>query len=129
MQATIQNRKSPAAFLLLLAVLACILAMAAVTSKVTPRSHAVSKHGPLVSFHARRCNLFNNIFQTWTSKGRGTYAEICDYNKLDRLSDDKTWSVRIVDKITGEEITVIKHIGDYGSLEAYLLRQMYIFLE
>ena len=123
------QRTNPLPFLLLIVIAAAgILALAAVESTVTETSHAVAKHGSALTMHARQCNQDNNVFQVWLSKSRGNFAEVCDLNNFDMMDPEKTWSVRIIDRVTGAEVTVFKHTGDLLSLEEYLVRQLYILL-
>ena len=127
------QRSNPLPFLLIIVIAAAgILALAAVESTVTEQSHAISKHGSSLTMHARQCNQNNDVFQVWLSKSRGgiagNFAEVCDLNNYDMMDPEKTWSIRIIDKLTGAEVTVFKHTGDLLSLEEYLVRQLYILL-
>ena len=115
--------------ILLMLILLGIVALASLPSIVNGRSHAVAKHGIAIASFARTCEAKGKIFQRWQSFQRGTKAQICEYN-IDELWDNtKEFSIRIIDSKTGEEMTVFKHTGDYKSLDAYLTRQQYIFME
>lgn len=124
-------RRTGGANIILIALLLLLglLAIAAVESTVTSRSHAMSKHGAAVTTHARMCNQQNNVNQIWYSHSRGTKIELCEMNLEDWADPDKTWTLRVIDAKTKEEITVFGHTGDYFSVEDYLVRQLYIFLE
>ena len=121
-------RTNPLLVLVIIILAAAILALAAVESSVTETSHAVAKHGSALTAHARQCNRDNNVFQVWQSSSRGNFAEVCDLNNFDMMDSEKTWSIRIINKVTGQEITVFRHTGDLLSLEEYLVRQLYVLL-
>lgn len=106
-------------------ILAGILTLVIVNSL----SHAVAKHGSFLASHARKCHQNNNIFQYWQSFERGTRAEICELNMDDICDPNKSWTIRIIRTATDEEITVFKHVGDFKSLEEYMIRQLYIWME
>lgn len=125
--ATFERRQSPS--ILLWLVLAGLIALAAVASQVTASSHAVARHDAALAEHARLCNQENRVNQVWASSRRGTFAEICEMNNANAWESDKTWTIRIIDKSTGNEITVFGHTGDIASLEEYMIRQLYVFLQ
>lgn len=120
------QRQSPA---LLLLVLAGLIALAAVASHVTATSHAVAKHGADLANYARNCSDQNRVNSTWTSNQRGTMAETCLMPGAEAWEQDARWTVRIISRLTGEEITVFGHTGDVASLEEYMIRQLYVFLQ
>ena len=116
--------------LLLLLLLLGIVALASLPSIVNGRSHAVAKHGAVLATYARACSSDGRINQLWYSHQRGTHAEICELSGLDEWwEQDKRWTVRVIEAKSREEITVFGHTGDYKSLDAYLTRQQYIFVE
>ena len=115
--------------LLLLLLLLGIVAIASLPTIVNGRSHAVAKHGAQLANHARACSSDGRINQLWYSHQRGTHAEICEMNLEDWADHNKTWTIRIIDAKTKEEITVFGHQGNYFSLEDYLVRQRYLFIE
>lgn len=125
--ATFDRRQSPA--LLLWLMLVGLLALAAVASHVSATSHAVAKHGADLANYARMCSDQNRVNSTWSSSQRGTMAETCLMPGAQAWEQDAKWTVRIINRLTGEEITVFGHTGDVASLEEYMIRQLYIFLQ
>ena len=116
--------------LLILLILLGIVALASLPTIVNGRSHAVAKHGAVIANFARACSSDGRINQLWYSHQRGTHAEICELSGLDEWwEQDKRWTVRVIEAKSREEITVFGHTGDYKSLDAYLTRQQYIFIE
>lgn len=126
---TMPRGAAPVFGILILVVAVCaIIALAAVESVVTETSHAVAKHGSALATHARQCSSDNQVFQVWRSPVRRNFAEVCDLNGYDMMDRDKTWTIRIINSSTGEEVTVFRHTGDLLSLEDYLVDQLYVLL-
>jgi hypothetical protein len=122
-------RRSGGKVIVLIIIVCCLsLALAAVASEVTERSHAVAKHGATIATFARQCSDQNRVNSTWQSTRRGTFAETC-LMRGDAWDMDADWTVRIISKTDGTEITVFGHTGDVASLEEYMIRQLYIFLQ
>ena len=116
-------------WLVVLLTVAAGFMFAAVQSEVTVRSHAVSKHGITAATFARACSADGRVRQVWGSSQRGTFAEVCELDPADWMDEGKRWTIRVIDRVTGEEITVFSHEGSYMSLEEYLLRQEYMILQ
>ena len=128
MTAYAPTRRAASMLPLVIFIMLAVLAMVAVQSAHTAQSHAVAKHGVSLATHARLCNQQGNVNQVWQSTPRKSFAEICELNTLDMMDDEKTWTVRIIDKISGQEITVFRHTGDMVSLEEYMTRALYIVI-
>ena len=120
------SRPVPIIGTLLICGVLAIMMLAAVASRVTTTSHAVAKHGAGLAAHARNCSMENRVFQVWKSAERGNFAEVCDLNGYNLDDRSKTWTIRIIDSISGEEITVFRHTGNYMSLQEYLINQLYV---
>ena len=127
-----QQRSNPIPTLFIFAIISLVaLALFSVSypTVVNGRSHAEEKHGQEVD--VKKCrDMFNNggTFSLWRNDGRKFCIQLGEEVKnggKDMMERTKRWVIRVVDNVTGEEITLYPLCGALRCVENSLMNQGY----